>query len=150
VTYRARDSLILLIYAHEGVDIMILKHVTPQMPSDNSFSDKVMGVFRSWAEIERFAVELDLLGISEMDVLEGESGEAYLDRVRNSVSGFLDYMLGDLETEMLHEYDAAIAAGHFVFAIPHAAEHGEEIVRRAQGCGAQHVAHFGTFVNTSY
>src|SRR5439155_14143177 len=87
-------------------------------PDVVSFSDKVMGEFETHADLDTFARDLDNLEIGTIEVLEGESGQAYLRQVRKSVTGFLDYMLGDLESEMLREYEHAAAQGHVIFAVP--------------------------------
>jgi hypothetical protein len=119
-------------------------------PNVVSFSDKVMGEFATHEEFEAFAQDLDNLQIDNVEVLDGESGEIYIREARKSVTGFLDSILGDLESEMLREYERALALGHVVFAVPEARNKRDSIVNLAVDHGAKHVAHFGTFVNESF
>jgi len=121
-------------------------------PNIASFSDKVMGEFKTREQLDGFVrvLERQKHGIETVEVLEGKAGECCLGKLKKSVEGFLDAVLGDAETEMLHAYEQAVAQGSIVFAIPVTAESRDEVVKLAIEYGAKNVAHFGTFVNETF
>jgi len=121
-------------------------------PNVASFSDKVMGEFPTREQLDAFILSLERQrhGVATVDVLEGKAGEVCLNKLRKSVEGFLDAVLGDAETEMLHAYEKAVAQGRIVFAVPVTAATRDEVVRLAIEHGAKNVAHFGTFVNETF
>jgi hypothetical protein len=115
-----------------------------------SLTDKVMGVFERGEDVSRFASSLDAVESGEVIVLTGAEGEACLQNLKKSVEGFLDALLGDLESSMLKVYLQAVERGATVFAVPATAENRDQIVDAAIDQGARHVAHFGQAVNESF
>lgn len=115
-----------------------------------SLTDKVMGVFERSEEVARFANSLIAVEPGEVIVLAGPQGEQCLQNLKKSVEGFLDALLGDLESSMLKVYLQAVERGASVFAVPATAENRDEIVDAAIDQGARHVAHFGQAVNESF
>jgi len=114
-----------------------------------TFNDKVMGVFENARDLDEFAKLLE--GTSDrVETLEGPVGARCLKQIKNSVEGFLDAVLGDMESSMLKVYLKAIEKGYMVFAVPATAETRDEIVSAALQFGAKHVAHFGTIVNETF
>lgn len=115
-----------------------------------SLTDKVMGVFDQHEEARRFAESLDEVEQGKVIVLAGAEGETCLHNLKKSVEGFLDALLGDLESSMLKVYLQAVERGAIVFAVPATADNRDAIVDAAIEGGARHVAHFGQAVNESF
>src|SRR5688572_17310171 len=119
-------------------------------PSVFSHSDKVTGVLAGRHELDALTRTLECLGIDNVEVLEGVTGEAYLDRREHSFRAWLDFYLGDLETETRHRYAQEVEQGRLVFAVPVTEGNKDDVVEAAVAHGASHVVHFGMWVGTSY
>jgi len=128
-----------------------MKLVDCQEESDVvSFNDKVMGVFDRRDDLNRFLASAEVLGAKEAEVLAGARGEHCLQQVKHSVEGFLDAVLGDMESAMLKVYLQAVERGAVVFAIPATSENRDAIVTAAVRHGAKNLAHFGQLVTESF
>jgi hypothetical protein len=115
-----------------------------------SFDGRVMGAFENKAELNAFVQSLGETRSGDIEIYEGAAGLESLKKTRESVGGFLDRMLGDLESSMSNVYTQAIEQGWSVFAVEAEGETKDRIVRTAQQQGARHLVHFGTLVNESY
>jgi hypothetical protein len=65
---------------------------------------RVMGVLHDRHERDDLVRALEGVGVSTLEILEGEAGAGYLDQRERSFRAFLDLYLEDLETEMRHRY----------------------------------------------
>lgn len=115
-----------------------------------TFNDKVMGVFERRDDLNQFVASLEDLGAEEVEVLDGAGGEISLQQVKQSVEGFLDAVLGDMESAMLKVYLKAVERGAIVFAVPAKSENRNAIVNAAVRHGAKHIAHFGQLMTESF
>lgn len=122
----------------------------PEESDVMTFNDKVMGVFEGRGDFDRFAGSLDLVDGTEVEMLHGAAGRRCLQSVKQSVEGFLDAVLGDMESAMMEIYLQAVERGAVVFAIPATAENRMEIVEAAVRHGGKHIAHFGQIVTESF
>ncbi len=115
-----------------------------------TFDDKLMGVFEDTQALESFASRVETSFEDEVELLRGAAGQRCLEKVGETVHGFVEALLGDMESGMLKVYLQAVEAGHTVFAIPVTSESRDEIVREAVQLGAKNLAHFGQLVNESF
>lgn len=122
----------------------------PESSDVITFNDKVMGVMENQTNLNRFLQAVDRLGSDEVEILAGSAGIRCLQSVKRSVEGFLDAVLGDMESSMMAVYLRAIESGSVVFAVPCHADKRDSIVEVAVESGARHVAHFGQMVNESF
>lgn len=122
----------------------------PELSDAPTFNNKVMGVMDHPEKLNRLLRALDALGAEETEVLSGSAGARCLQNVKSSVGGFLDAVLGDMESAMLKVYLQAVESGLVVFAVPCASENREPIVDAAIRAGAHHVVHFGQTVHESF
>ena len=119
------------------------------VPSVFSHADRVMGVLTAQHELDVLTRALEYVGVSTIEVLEGDPGASYLDQREHSFRGLVDFYLGDLETEMRHRYAQEVGKGRLVFAVPVTPDNKDDVVKAALAHGANHVAHFGVWVNES-
>jgi len=130
---------------------MTITQVSPETTSSvMSQSDRVMGVVANHRELEELTWVLEPLGVSTIDVLEGNHGQKILDANKHTFAGFVNTVLGDLETEMRRCYSQEVEDGRIVFAVPITKGNADEIVKAAMSIGAEHIAHFGTLVNENF
>jgi hypothetical protein len=122
----------------------------PEKSDLMSFNDKVMGVFERLEEFDRFAASVAPDGQAEIEVLYGPSGRTCLEQVKWSVEGFLDSMLGDMESAMMKVYLQAVDRGAVVFAAPATSENRDLIVDTAVRQGGKNIAHFGQLITESF
>jgi hypothetical protein len=108
-----------------------------------------MGVVPGQHELDDLVRALEAVGVSNVEVLEGEAGAGYLDRREHSFRAFLDLYLEDLETEMRHRYAQEVGQGRLVFAVPVTQCNKDNVVEAVRARGASHVAHFGMWMNES-
>jgi hypothetical protein len=119
-------------------------------PSVFSHSDKVTGVLAGRYELDALTRALEPLGVSAVEVLEGSTGADYLDRREHSFRAFLDFYLGDLETETRHRYAQEVEQGRLVFAVPITEANKDDVVAAALAHGASHVVHFGMWIGMTF
>jgi len=119
-------------------------------PSVFSHSDKVTGVLAGRHELDALTRALESLGVSAVEVLEGPAGAGYLDRREHSFRAFLDFYLGDLETEARHRYTREVEQGRLVFAVPVTEGNKEDVMAAVLAHGASHVVHFGMWAGTTF
>jgi hypothetical protein len=118
-------------------------------PTALSGAPRVMGVIPGQHELDDLIRALDGVGVSTVEILEGEAGAGYLDQREHSFRAFLDLYLEDLETEMRHCYAQEVGQGRLVFAVPITRGNKDDVVKAVRARGARHVAHFGMWVNES-
>jgi hypothetical protein len=109
----------------------------------------VTGVLAGQHELDALTRALESLGVSAVEVLEGPAGASYLNRREHSFRAFLDIFFGDLEAETRHRYADEVEQGRLVFAVPVTQENKDDVVEAAVAHGANHVVHFGVWVNES-
>jgi len=115
-----------------------------------TLTGKVMGVFESRERLDAFRDAASLRETDEVEVFEGRDGLQCLKQFSESVEGFLDALLGDMESGMLKVFMQAVERGAVVFAVPVESNERDELVRVAVQHGAKHLAHFGQLVNESF
>jgi hypothetical protein len=118
-------------------------------PTALSGASRVMGVIPGQHELDDLIRALEGVGISTVEILEGEAGAGYLNQREHSFRAFLELYFEDLETEMRHRYAHEVGHGRLVFAIPVTWSNKDDVVDAVRACGASHIAHFGVWVNES-
>ena len=120
---------------------------TLQQKPERTLCGRVIGVVEYRYQLNALCESLAILGVREVEVLNGPSGTRRLETWKESVS---QYFFGDMEGEMLQQYLDAVANDRIVFAavvVPELADKTAEIVKMA---GAFDVVHFGNFAATNY
>ena len=108
---------------------------------------KVVGIVKYRNQIESLCESLAILGVREVEVLNGDSGTKRLETWKETVS---QYFFGDMEGEMLQRYLAAVANDLFVFAADVAPELADKTAEIAKMQGASDIVHFGNSAVTNY
>ena len=120
---------------------------TLQQKPERTLCGRVIGVVEYRYQLNALCESLAILGVREVEVLNGPSGTRRLETWKESVS---QYFFGDMEGEMLQQYLDAVANDRIVFAavvVPELADKTAEIVKMA---GAFDVVHFVDFAVTNY
>ena len=120
---------------------------TVQKKPERTLYGKVIGVVEYRYQLKALCESLAILGVREVEVLNGPSGTKRLETWKDTVS---QYFFGDMEVEMLQRYLDAVANDRIVFAavvVPELADKTAEIVKMA---GAVDVVHFGNSAVTNY
>ena len=120
---------------------------TVQQKPERTLYGNVIGVVKYRYQLNALCESLAILGVREVEVLNGPSGTRRLETWKESAS---QYSFGDMEGEMLQQYLDAVANDRIVFAavvVPELADKTAEIVKMA---GAFDVVHFGDFAVTNY
>ncbi|MEJ7590034.1 MAG: hypothetical protein WKF77_00645 [Planctomycetaceae bacterium] len=117
-----------------------------QMP-DRTLYGKVIGVVKFQYQLTSLCDSLAILGVREVEVLNGDSGTKRLETWKETVS---QYFFGDMEGEMLQQYLDAVANDLFVFAAAVVPELADKAAEIAKMNGASQVVHFGNSTVTNY
>ena len=120
---------------------------TVQQKPERTLYGKVIGVVEYRYQLKALCESLAILGVREVEVLNGPGGTKRLETWKDTVS---QYFFGDMEVEMLQRYLDAVANDLIVFAavvVPELADKTAEIVKMA---GASEVVHFGNSAVTNY
>src|SRR5688572_19378736 len=134
---------------HRSFAMRIIRISAASDPAALSGASRVMGVIPGQPELDDLIRALEAVGVSTVEILEGESGAGYLHQRERSFRAFLDLFLEDLETEMRHRYALEVEQGRLVFAVPVTRSNKEAVIEAVRARGASHVAHFGMWVNES-
>ena len=118
-------------------------------PAVLAHANRVMGVAENHYVLEQIAASLEGL-IERMEILEGNPGLGYLDHEEHSWRGFIEFFLGDQETEARHLYFHELEMGRIVFAVHMTPRNKADVVRILIAQGASHVMHFGRWVHENY
>lgn len=124
--------------------------LSASIPSALSHSDRVMGVLASRHDLDALVRVLEDAGVGIVEVLEGATGAASLDRREHSFWTFLDQYFGDMEAEMSRHYAREVGQGRLVFAVPVTRGNKDAVVKAALAHNANHVAHFGRWADESF
>ena len=108
---------------------------------------KVMGVLKYRDQLKSLCDSLTLLGIREVEVLDGLSGRKRLQTWNTAVSPFI---FGDMEVEMMQRYLDAVVGEFIVFAAVVESDLADKAAELAKLQGATDVVHFGNSVVTNY
>ena len=120
---------------------------TVKQEPDRTLYGKVIGIVRTRSELKSLCDSLAILGVREVEVLNGDSGTKRLETWKETVS---QYFFGDMEGEMLQRYLAAVANDLFVFAAAVAPELADKSAEIAKMQGASDIVHFGNSAVTNY
>src|SRR5688572_4134698 len=118
-------------------------------PTALSGVPRVMGVLPGRHELDDLVRALEAVGVSAVEVLEGEAGAGYLNQREHSFRAFLELYFEDLETEMRQRYAQEVGHGRLVVAVPVTRSNLDDVVDAVRAGGASHIAHFGVWVNES-
>ena len=108
---------------------------------------KVIGIINDRHQLDAFLQSLSVLGVSDVEILDGLAGIQRIEALQETVSG---YFFGDMEGEMLQRYLEAAKSDLIVFAAEVNPESADKAAEIAQKHGASEVVHFGNSVVTSY
>ena len=108
---------------------------------------KVIGVVKYRYQLKSLCDSLAILGVREVEVLNGDSGTKRLETWKETVS---QYFFGDMEGEMLQQYLDAVANDLIVFAAVVVPELADKTAEIAKMNGASQVVHFGNSAVTNY
>ena len=120
---------------------------TIRQKPDRMLYGKVIGVIKSRHQLKSLCDSLTLLGIREVEVINGRNGTKRLETWKEAAS---QYFFGDMESEMLQRYLDAVADDLIVFAavvVPILANKTAEVAKLK---GAFDVVHLGNSVVTNY
>jgi hypothetical protein len=120
---------------------------TSDEKSDESIYGKLIGGMKTRRELDAFCKQLSEHGVREIEVWDGSSGTDQLENWHETVSQFL---MGDMEAEMVQRYLNAVSEGKIVFAAIVAPGDANAVGELARDSGAFHVAYFGNSVVTNY
>ncbi len=120
---------------------------TIKQKPDRALYGKVVGVVKYRYQLKALCESLSILGVREVEVLNGPSGTKRLETWKETVS---QYFFGDMEGEMLQRYLDAVANDLIVFAAVVVPDLAEKTARIANMAGASEVVHFGNSAVTSY
>ena len=120
---------------------------TIKQKPDRALYGKVIGVVKYRYQLKSLCESLAILGVREVEVLNGPSGTKRLETWKETVS---QYFFGDMEGEMLQRFLDAVANDLIVFAAVVVPELVEKTARIANMQGASEVVHFGNSAVTSY
>ena len=115
--------------------------------SDETLYGKLIGGMTTRKELDVFCEQLSEHGVREIEVLDGSSGTEQLEAWHDTVS---QYLMGDMEAEMVQRYLNAVSEGKIVFAAVVAPADADRVGELAREAGAFHVAYFGNSVVTNY
>ena len=120
---------------------------TIKQEPDRTLYGKVIGIVKYRNQLKSLCESLAILGVREVEVLNGDSGTERLETWKDTVS---KYFFGDMEGEMLQRYLDAVANDFFVFAAVVVPELAEKTAEIAKNHGASEIVHFGNSVVTNY
>jgi hypothetical protein len=120
---------------------------TIEQKSDRALYGKVLGVVKYRYQLKSLCESLAMLGVREVEVLNGPSGTQRLETWKETVS---QYFFGDMEGEMLQRYLDAVANDLIVFAAVVVPELADKTAEIAKIQGASEVVHFGNSAVTNY
>ncbi len=126
-----------------------MKNVTETITQnpERALYGKVFGVVKYRYQLKFLCESLTLLGVHEVDVLNGPGGTTRLETWNQAVPQFF---FGDMEGEMLRRYLDAIADDLIVFAAVVVGELAHKAADAAKKQGASDVVYFGNSVVTNY
>jgi len=119
---------------------------TSQEPNPALYG-KVIGVVKFQHQLKSLSESLAILGVGEVEVLNGDSGTKRLETWKETVS---QYFFGDMEGKMLQRYLDAVANDLFVFAVVVEPELANKTAEIAKMQGASEIVHFGNSAVTNY
>lgn len=125
----------------------ISKHSFPTVFTHSSI---VMGVIQNRQSLDELIDVLGELGITEFEILEGESGMSFLQQQEHSFKGFMEFYLGEMETRTRFEYSREVAIGNLIFAVAVSSTNKAAVIQSVQRLDAKFVVYFGWFANESY
>ena len=108
---------------------------------------KVIGIVKNHDQLQEVTQALSMLGVQDIEVLEGADGIKVLDQEQGGTSR---YFMGDMEAEVIQRYLKAVKGGQMVFAAVVESESATHAATTAKGRGASEVVHFGNWVITNY
>ena len=120
---------------------------TVKQKPERTLYGKVLGVVEYRYQFKALCESLAILGVREVEVLNGPSGTKRLETWKESVP---QYFFGDMEREMLERYLDAVANDLIVFAAVVMPELAEKAAQIANILGASEVVHFGNSEVTNY
>jgi len=122
------------------------EEVADVVPENNLFG-KIMGIVENQQQLETVSEALLQLGVTQVEILDGDLGIKDLNGEQQAVSQFF---LGDMEEEMVKRYLEAVTNGMIVFAAVVDPSKAAEAATKAKELGAAEIVHFGTWVITNY
>ena len=108
---------------------------------------RLFGIVEYRHQLKALCESFATLGAGEIEVLDGLSGIAQLEKWKVDVS---QYLFGDMEGEMLQRYLDAVKNNFIVFAAPVESEMATSAAELAKTSGASEVTHFGNSMITNY
>lgn len=108
---------------------------------------RLFGIVQYRHQLKALCESFATLGAGEIEVLDGLSGIAQLEKWKVDVS---QYLFGDMEGEMLQRYLDAVKNNFIVFAAPVESEMANSAAELAKTSGASEVTHFGNSMITNY
>ncbi len=120
---------------------------TIEQKLDRALYGKVIGVVKYRYQLKALCESLAILGVREVEVLNGPNGTKRLETWKETVS---QYFFGDMEGEMLQRYLAAVANDLIVFAAVVVPELADKTAEIAKMQGASEVVYFGNSAVTNY
>ena len=113
-------------------------------------ADRVTGILETREQLDAVVGALEKVGVRQIEVMSGAGGEAFLDHKEHSSTAMVAVVFGDVETETLPHYHAAVKQGHIVFAVSVEGDMAPQVAETAKAHGAKNVVHFGPWVNRNY
>lgn len=126
---------------------MINESETSGQEANTGLYGKVVGAVRTSDQLASLVEALEQIGVSEVEVLQGASGNEQLEAWKES---FSQYFFGDMELKMLQRYIDAVAAEFIVFSAVVESDQADETAETAKAHEAIDVVYFGNSAVTNY